>query len=103
MDERINKIFNKIFELLYKPIVTPYNLLENAKLENYSYVKYYKGENGLIAELKCLVDGVDTVFKYEFDNKDYLQRIILSNKNEIVFNRERDLEFVKLELFEFID
>ena len=31
----------KIYDMLYSPIISPYNLLENAKLDNYSYVKYY--------------------------------------------------------------
>lgn len=27
----------KIYDMLYSPIISPYNLLENAKLDNYSY------------------------------------------------------------------
>ncbi len=47
----------KIYDMLYSPILTPYNLLENAKLDNYSYVKYYKNEIGLVAEMRCMIPG----------------------------------------------
>ena len=32
---------NGLYELMFKDIVTPFNLLENARLGNYQYVKYY--------------------------------------------------------------
>ena len=44
----------KIYDMLYSPIISPYNLLENAKLDNYSYVKYYKNKIGLVAEMQCV-------------------------------------------------
>lgn len=47
----------KIYDMLYSPIISPYNLLENAKLENYSYVKYYTNETGLVAEMQCEILG----------------------------------------------
>ena len=77
----MNKYIDNIFKLLYSPIVTPYNLLENAKLKNYSYVKYYKGSDGLITEMKCIVDGID------YDNLDISN--IYTGKNEnIIFEVE---------------
>ena len=45
----------KIYDMLYSPIISPYNLLENAKLENYSYVKYFTNEEGLVAEMQCVI------------------------------------------------
>lgn len=66
----------KIYDMLYSPIISPYNLLENAKLENYSYVKYFTNEEGLVAEMQCVIPGEgEMVFYYQFDKKDYLQRI----------------------------
>lgn len=92
---------DKIFELLNSPIVTPYNLLENAKLKNYEYVKYYQKEEWLVAEMKCLVDGVETIFKYQFDCSDYLQRIYMeqNGKGDFVFDRKENLSSAKDEYF----
>lgn len=85
---------DKIYMLLNSPIVTPYNLLENVKLKNYEYVKYSKGDNGLIAKIKCLVDDVDTIFDYLFDENDHLQKIYMKQKNnkKLVFDRKAELE-----------
>lgn len=93
----MDKYIDKIFRLLKSPIVTPYNLLDNAKLNNYDYVKYYKGTDGLISEMKCLVDGIDTIFIYEFDRKDHLQRVLMiqNSHEKYVFDREKDLSNLK--------
>ena len=62
----------KIYDMLYSPIISPYNLLENAKLENYSYVKYFTNEEGLVAEMQCVIPGEgEMVFYYQFDKKEY--------------------------------
>ena len=68
----------KIYDMLYSPIISPYNLLENAKLENYSYVKYFTNEEGLVAEMQCVIPGEgEMVFYYQFDKKDYfLVRVV---------------------------
>lgn len=98
MDAQIKKIY----DMLYSPIISPYNLLENAKLENYSYVKYYKNEIGLIAEMQCEIvgEGVHT-FYYQFDKKDYLQIIYqgtMDDKN-IIFSRIEAVEIAKEEYY----
>lgn len=99
MDEYAKKIYN----MMYMPIVTPYNLLENAKIGNYKYVKYYNSEEGLIAEMKCEVpEEGEKVFYYHFDVKDYLQKISMecNGINEIVFDRNSAIEEVTLEYYE---
>lgn len=81
----------KIYDMLYSPILSPYNLLENAKLDNYSYVKYYKNENGLMAEMECEIpDEGRITFLYQFDKNDYLQKIYQKDdrENRVVFDRE---------------
>ncbi|WFD09739.1 hypothetical protein [Tepidibacter hydrothermalis] len=95
MDNYIEKIFN----LLNSSIVTPYNLLQNAKLENYKYVKYYKGEQGLIAEMDCVVDEEDTIFLYYFNENDHLQKIYMKQNGtgKFVFDRNNELEKTKEE------
>lgn len=81
----------KIYDMMYSPIITPYNLLENSKLDNYAYVKYYKSGNDLIAEMQCDLqeEGIKT-FYYHFDARDYLQRIYVGDQNskELIFERD---------------
>lgn len=88
--------------MLYSPIISPYNLLENAKLKNYSYVKYYTNEIGLVAEMKCTIpDEGERIFYYQFDKKDYLQMIYQDNdeNRQIVFDRKEAVEVAKKEYF----
>lgn len=88
----------KIYDMLYSPIISPYNLLENAKLDNYSYVKYYMNETGLVAEMQCVIpDEGKRIFFYQFDKRDYLQIIYadaIETKN-IIFNRQDAVETAK--------
>lgn len=89
---------DKIYKLMYSPIVTPYNLLENAKLDNYSYVNYYKGEYGITAEMKCITDDeVETVFYYNFDHEDKLFDIHMEvdSVKTLVFDRKEELMDLK--------
>lgn len=93
----MDKYIEKIFKMMKSPIITPYNLLENAKLDNYQYVKYFKGENGLICEMECLVDDIETVFLYCFDKQDFLQKILMqqSGNEKCVFERNHEVEELK--------
>lgn len=88
--------------MLYSPIITPYNLLENAKLENYSYVKYYKDNHGIIAEMECSIasEGLKT-FYYHFDKNDFLQRVYLDDGSNklLVFDRDDQLNKAKTEYY----
>ncbi len=92
----------KIFDMLYAPVISPYNLLENAKLENYRYVKYYTNEIGLIAEMQCEIPGEgEKVFYYQFDKKDYLQMIYQGGmeRNNVIFSRKEAAEAAKKEYY----
>ena len=53
-----NTDVKRIYDLLHSPVLTPYNLLENVKLDNYFYVNYYKNEIGIVCEMKCTVKTV---------------------------------------------
>lgn len=93
----------KIYDMLYSPIISPYNLLENAKLSNYNYVKYYTNEIGLVAEMQCVIPDLgEQVFYYQFDKKDYLQVIYQKDMEEenIIFNRQLAVEDAKKEYYE---
>lgn len=87
----------KIYDMLYSPIISPYNLLENAKLENYSYVKYFTNEEGLVAEMQCVIPGEgEMVFYYQFDKKIIAKNIpeYYGEKN-IVFSRKKQWRLLK--------
>ncbi|MGN0351139.1 MAG: hypothetical protein ACI4ES_05755 [Roseburia sp.] len=88
----------KIYDMLYSPVLTPYNLLENVKLPNYKYLKYYTNNIGVVAEMQCLVDECEEkVFYYQFDQKDYLQKIYYYDNGveEVIFDRRLALEEAK--------
>lgn len=88
----------KIYDMMYSPIITPYNLLENSKLDNYAYVKYYKTSDSLIAEMQCDMqeEGIKT-FYYHFDIRDFLQRIYVGDEKnkELIFERDRAIAEAK--------
>lgn len=91
----MNDYINKIYNLLYSPIVTPYNLLDNVKLPNYEYVNYYKKNDGLITEMKCtLEDGRNAIFYYHFDMDDNLQLVCMDNDDQqvLVFDRQSEIQ-----------
>lgn len=99
----MEKYINKIYDLLYSPIITPYNLLENAKLDNYFYVNYYKDDFGLISEMKCsMEDGTEKIFFYHFDTLDRLDRVYMQDGNckKLVFSRETELIRTKTDYLE---
>lgn len=91
----MEKIINGIYEMLYENILTPYNLVENSRLDNYTYVKYYKQGNILITEMECICeDNLKRKFYYEFDANDSLLKVTSINDNkqvEVLFDRSIEL------------
>lgn len=89
-----------LYNLMFKDIVTPFNLLENAKLDNYKYVKYYTQKEYFITEMKCCMGDEDNrVFYYYFDQDNKLQKIYQKcsvGKKELLFDRVLELEKLKL-------
>ena len=88
----------KIYDMLYSPVLTPYNLIENVKLPNYRYLKYYTNNIGVVAEMQCAVDeNEEKIFYYQFDQKDYLQKIYYYDNGveESVFDRKLALDEAK--------
>ena len=85
-----------IYDLLNSPILTPYNLLENVKLDNYSYVNYYKGEQGIICEMKCTnLEKEEAKYSYFFDINDHLLKVnmqVAGAETIEVFNRDIELQ-----------
>lgn len=82
-------MFNKIYDLSYLPLLTPYNLLDNLKLDNYTSVNYTKTTSGIIAEVNCLVNKSPMSFYYEFDLSNNLNKIYYYEDNNIDFLFDR--------------
>lgn len=92
--EKLEQLYN----LVFSPIITPYNLLENAKLDNYQYVNYYKEEKYLVVEMKCTMeDSTIAEFYYYFDLSDKLQKALMksSETTEIIFDRNDEIQKLK--------
>lgn len=91
----MNEIIEKIYELKFSHLTTPLNLVENALLENYEYVKYYTEEEKLIVEMKCKNLMTFDIFYYYFNKENKLVEIILEHEDgikELKFSRQMELE-----------
>lgn len=87
-------LFNKIYDLSYLPLLTPYNLIETLKLDNYISLNMSKGALGIISEISCLIDGIKITFYYEFDNNDHLLKTYYYEDDSLnyLFNREDSIK-----------
>lgn len=96
----IETIIQSIYEIQNDAIVTPMSLLNNAKLDNYSYVKYHRiDEDKLVVEMECICeDSIKRVFNYYFDNNDNLLQVKATPGNllqtDILFDREIELNIL---------
>ena len=94
----MQELISKLYELMYSPIITPYNLLDNAKLDNYDYVNYSKHNGGLLVTMKCEIEkNYKVKFFYHFDENDRLMRAIMKSQEgqEVMFCRETETNKVK--------
>lgn len=98
--EGIKTIIQNIYEMQEHAIITPGNLLNNAKLDNYFYVNYSKkDDNKFMVEMECVCDDeIIRKFYYEFDNNDKLMKVkaIPGTLLEIdtLFDREIELNIL---------
>ncbi|MEI5994121.1 hypothetical protein [Candidatus Enterococcus mansonii] len=83
----------RIYELTNSTILTPYNLLENIKLNNYSEINYYKEEQNIICRMTSLEDNEEVNYFYVFDKKDNLltAKILYGTEELEIFNRSKEL------------
>lgn len=86
---------HELYTLTEGHIITPAELLANAKLPNYEYVKFSNNGQGLHVEA-CYrqEDGALVQFNYYFDGKDRLQRLVmeLGTTLEVLFDRTVAIE-----------
>lgn len=87
-------LIKEICRLSNDHLLTPYNLINNAKLPNYEYVKYYKESNFFVSEMKFNVFEESYIFYYYFDEKNMLQKIFgnVKNKKYLFFSRGKELK-----------
>lgn len=90
-------LFNDIYNLTYLPILTPYNLLDNLKLENYNSILYKKDGNNIITEITCTIDNNNIIFYYIFDIENNLhEAYYYENDNKVIlFDRVQLLKTLK--------
>lgn len=94
----MDKLISKLYYILNNPLVTPWDLVENVKLDNYDNLHIAKGEKGIIATIECVNDGGSTVeYVYYFDHQDHLLSLVLreGHLEEIVFDRSKEIETAK--------
>ncbi|GLY12675.1 hypothetical protein [Pseudobacillus badius] len=88
-------IIERLYDEIYGPKLTPYELLKNVKLPNYISVDFKNENNFIIGTSKChLPDGEIATFIYTFDNNDNLLSLIseVDSKTEELYNREKAIE-----------
>lgn len=100
---KLETVIQNIYEIKYHSIITPNDLLDNAKLDNYSYVNYYrKCKDELVVEMECMCDdGIRREFNYTFDNNDNLLQAKATPGNllhtDVLFDREIELKILLAE------
>lgn len=86
-----NEIIKKVCDLANDYILTPFDLVNNARLDNYDYVKYYSKNDFLICEMKFSVLLEQYIFYYYFDSENKLQQIYAKNgkTKKLYFDRKK--------------
>jgi len=87
MYEKLERLYDEI----YGPKLTPYELLDNVKLPHYISVDFKKENNFIQGITKCYIEtGELAVFIYTFnqDNKLISLKSIINNIEEEIYNRE---------------
>lgn len=89
-----NELEKWICELANDHLVTPFNLLNNAKLTHYNYVKYYMDGDFFVSEMEFVINEKNHIFYYYFDMNNKLQGIYeeVSGIKVLRFSRKKELE-----------
>lgn len=86
---------HELYTLTEGHIITPAELLSNAKLPNYEFVKFSNNGIGLHVEACCRIEEEGQVlFNYYFDEKDRLQKLVMESgtTSEVLFDRIVEVE-----------
>ncbi|WP_339271770.1 hypothetical protein NYE54_09390 [Paenibacillus sp. FSL K6-1330] len=93
---------HSLYNLEEGHIIMPSELIANAKLPNYEYVKFHKGLEGLTVECCCLLDDdTKVLFNYYFDENDRLLRLIADDHEyqEVLFDRYSEAKKLRSKLY----
>ncbi|WP_284641220.1 hypothetical protein [Paenibacillus silviterrae] len=94
-------LLNKLYDEIYSPKITPYELVSNAKLDHYQYVNMYKESEGLTVESSCLMGaGIYAKFVYKFDLNDKLLSLtsFYDGIEKVEYNRSIAIQEIKEQL-----
>jgi predicted nucleic acid-binding protein len=86
---------SKIYDELYAPKLTPYELLDNAKLDNYVSVSFSTENGVLIGKTKCYItDNELAEFIYTFDQENKLMSLnfLQQGKKVEIYNRITEIK-----------
>ncbi|RED52891.1 hypothetical protein [Cohnella lupini] len=90
-----------LYTLTEGHIITPAELLNNAKLPNYEFVKFSNNSVGLHVEACYREAGeAEVLFNYYFDKQDRLQKLIMESGStlEVLFDRSIEIEKLRLKI-----
>lgn len=89
--------FKSLYDLEHGHIIFPSELIANAKLPNYEYVRFNAGSEGLNVECACFIgeDNCKVYFNYYFDKDDKLQKLIAYEGNDVTVLFDRAEEIAK--------
>ncbi|WP_025182833.1 hypothetical protein [Leptospira kirschneri] len=89
MKELSKDAIKQMYNLLYSPIITPENLVDNLRKDQYESVHFYKTSEGIIAEVNAILSNEIATYRYYFDKQELLQSVTKGSGNnvETLFSR----------------
>ncbi|MBN3524655.1 hypothetical protein [Paenibacillus apiarius] len=97
----MNQEIKALHDLEYGHVLMPSELINNAKLPNYEYVKFSSSPKGLVAECMCVLeDETRAIFNYYFDDKDRLMKLtaVQGTNVETLFDRKDEISKLRMQL-----
>lgn len=90
----MKNLMNQVYELTNLALLTPQNLVENIRLENYKQIKYYQKDKEIICEMLTEEDNESITYLYYFSMKNQLQRAYAKYGDESIelFDRSKELK-----------
>lgn len=97
----MEKLIEKLYEETYESKLTPYDLLQNLKLDNYHDITFSKIDDSLIATVFCdLVTGESAEFEYIFvnDKLDSLIQVSPFISQSVLYQRETEINKLRYKI-----
>lgn len=100
----VDALRKNLWESLYLNPLWPSDLIENAMDPDYTQVKFSKWEHGTKAELVFVDEGEDITTTYFFDEKEFLQKVIMTEfgHESIIYDREFEVATVMKDLVDAV-